>query len=643
MNIVADESIKHVEESESSVEDFTTTELPVPPTAKPLRQGRWLSKEELYQLVIEPNEVVEVVPPGDKSNCYLSVDNERNMKRLSASTTKKCDFFDDCGTWDREKGNTVKTTYVVTDDSLRHVELKNNLYSTKMRQQKKVVWVPLDPQPESQNVVTISRYYATSKTDPSFEKRVSYFVRKTDTSLGNVAVYEYRGIQPKRNDPHGNAKTNEGFVRTNPKTFDQIQAKIKTNKKPREIFAELKQNDSLTCARDFDVIRSKKHNDKKKENRTVTSKTNIADEILQVIGMINSHPYVQTIVHNKDMVPAIICYTKEQMTDLKNFLTNKKEDPLGIDRTFNLGSFYVTTIVYKNQRIVRKETRDEHPIFLGPVLLHKEATYKVCKTFLEHVSTELDNGIDSVELRISDHMEFGSDDEKALTKAIDHVFPQAKRYLCTKHLKDNLKNYCQNKVGMPKKDREEIMTQIFGDAGLAEANTTVDFLQTAEQIDNSTREKYPVFAKYFESNLKARLQNYVFRPNRSRDSSKQWTNNNAESLNNILKLSTSWRPKSTHELIEKLYQVTHLHFMDYRSAMHSTGNYRLCTNEKHYLVDDALWRCKTEEDKRKFSWLSSMTRKRNQNNSTSLQRMGRCQYRTKQRGQQKNPMPPRDP
>ena len=247
MNIVADESVKHVEESESSVEDFTTTELPVPPTAKPLRQGRWLSKEELYQLVIEPNEVVEVVPPGDKSNCYLSVDNERNMKRLSASTTKKCDFFDDCGTWDREKGNTVKTTYVVTDDSLRHVELKNNLYSTKMRQQKKVVWVPLDPKPESQNVVTISRYYATSKTDPSFEKRVSYFVWKTDTSLGNVAVYEYRGIQPKRDDPHGNAKTNEGFVRTNPKTFDQIQAKIKTNKQPREIFAGLKKNDSLTC------------------------------------------------------------------------------------------------------------------------------------------------------------------------------------------------------------------------------------------------------------------------------------------------------------------------------------------------------------------------------------------------------------
>ena len=66
-------------------------------------------------------------------------------------------------------------------------------------------------------------------------------------------------------------------------------------------------------------------------------------------------------------MPAIICYTKEQMIDLKHFLTHEKEDPLDIDRMFNLGSFYVMTIVYKNQRIVRKENRDEHPIFLGPV------------------------------------------------------------------------------------------------------------------------------------------------------------------------------------------------------------------------------------------------------------------------------------
>ena len=180
-----------------------------------------------------------------------------------------------------------------------------------------------------------------------------------------------------------------------------------------------KKDDSLNGPRDFGVIRNKKYKDKRKETQTLSTKVNIADEILEVIGMVNSHRYVQSIIHNKDQVPAIICYTPEQMTDLKHFLSNERDDPLGIDRTFNLGAFYVTTIVYKNQRIRRKESdndKDGKPIFLGPVLLHKEATYKVYKTFLEHVATELDSEIGDVELRMSDKMEFGSDDEKALKK-----------------------------------------------------------------------------------------------------------------------------------------------------------------------------------------------------------------------------------
>ena len=82
------------------------------------------SADKIYQLVVEAKEVVEDVPPGDKSNSYLLVNNDRNMKRIFTGTAKKCDFFDDCATLDHKKGNNVKTTYVVIDGALRHVELK---------------------------------------------------------------------------------------------------------------------------------------------------------------------------------------------------------------------------------------------------------------------------------------------------------------------------------------------------------------------------------------------------------------------------------------------------------------------------------------------------------------------------------------
>ena len=76
-------------------------------------------------------------------------------------------------------------------------------------------------------------------------------------------------------------------------------------------------------------------------------------------------------------------------------------------------------------------------------------------------------------MRISENMEFGTDDEKALTKAIEHVFPSATRYLCTKHLKDNVKHYMQNKIGISTSERKILMDDIFGNGGLTDANTTL--------------------------------------------------------------------------------------------------------------------------------------------------------------------------
>lgn len=67
--------------------------LPVPASVKQLRQGRWHTAEELYNLITHPMEVNTDVPPGDKSNCYLLVNNERNMNRISSGKNKKVGFL----------------------------------------------------------------------------------------------------------------------------------------------------------------------------------------------------------------------------------------------------------------------------------------------------------------------------------------------------------------------------------------------------------------------------------------------------------------------------------------------------------------------------------------------------------------------
>ena len=70
-----------------------------------------------------------------------------------------------------------------------------------------------------------------------------------------------------------------------------------------------------------------------------------------------------------------------------------------------------------------------------------------------------------------------------------------------------------------------------------------------------------------------------------------------KSLNNILKLAVDWKPQCTKELIEKIESTTELHFLDYRSALHDSGNNHLARNVNAYNVNDALWCCKSDDEK----------------------------------------------
>ena len=63
--------------------------------------------------------------------------------------------------------------------------------------------------------------------------------------------------------------------------------------------------------------------------------------MLEVLKMLNENDFV----HTKGQIPSIILYNKEQMIDFKKYITNNDEPRVGIDRTFNLGGFYVTSFV----------------------------------------------------------------------------------------------------------------------------------------------------------------------------------------------------------------------------------------------------------------------------------------------------------
>ena len=85
----------------------------------------------------------------------------------------------------------------------------------------------------------------------------------------------------------------------------------------------------------------------------------------------------------------------------------------------------------------------------------------------------------------------GSDDESGLIKAIDDVFPNVQRLLCTKHTKDNISDHLKNKIGFTDKDRAEILSvsEMFGYNGLLNACDQFEF----KLLSNELCTKYPYF------------------------------------------------------------------------------------------------------------------------------------------------------
>jgi len=112
---------------------------------------------------------------------------------------------------------------------------------------------------------------------------------------------------------------------------------------------------------------------------------NVADDVQGVIQTIQTHPFVKEVsVVRHGLSPVVLCYTNEQITDLKRFCSSKTPSHLrtvvDVDRTFNLGPCYVTISVYRNLTVVCKSSCDR-PIFLGPVMFHFDGRAETYQRF----------------------------------------------------------------------------------------------------------------------------------------------------------------------------------------------------------------------------------------------------------------------
>ena len=210
-----------------------------------------------------------------------------------------------------------------------------------------------------------------------------------------------------------------------------------------------------------------------------------------------------------------------------------------VDRTFNLSSLFVTVTVFRHRKVVRKTTQ-EAPIFVGPMMLHGDGKFP---TYLHFFSTLLGalngNAVNAAEFRIDESFVTGSDEETALVKALQSVFPQSRHVFCLVHCKDNVRHH-MTAIGTAKSVREHVLSLLFGCSGVAESADAKQLDDRTAQVLQYVRQNNVDMVDYLQQRVLPKLSgNCRLRWEQPWLGRHQWTNNNCESANHVLKMQVN--------------------------------------------------------------------------------------------------------
>ena len=147
---------------------------------------------------------------------------------------------------------------------------------------------------------------------------------------------------------------------------------------------------------------------------------------------------------------------------------------------------------------------------------------------------------------------------------------------------DNVQKYMKDDVGIPEQECKIAAKQIFGPTGLCQSNSTVIFNERAIAL-LSQWIGYDKFHKYLKNRIIPKIEKYVLKPVLEEGVIPMWTNNNAESLHNVMKNTTQWKIQQLPELVLKMYSIVEFQRSELERAIIGTGEYALANDYKKLL------------------------------------------------------------
>ena len=281
---------------------------------------------------------------------------------------------------------------------------------------------------------------------------------------------------------------------------------------------------------------------------------------------------------------------------------------IGIDTTFNIGSYYVTPTTYRHG-MLKNRRNDSQPTLLGPTMLHSRRSEDSFRYF--------GSSLVALKPEIADILYVGSDREVAVRNGFNPFFPLVTWVSCFKHVEDDIKRKLIS-LRVKDPDQREFLRDIFGDdkskeRGLVDVSSSVEFdgelesLQSVwEEREKTARslkdEDEPEFFSYFKRFISEDMKRTMLKPVReSAGLGEEFYYNIApESMNARLKqkkksikaAKITW-PEGI-SLVEGLVKEQERNIV---RAIIDEGPYELNKDFEHLKIDPERWLSLSEKEK----------------------------------------------
>lgn len=168
-----------------------------------------------------------------------------------------------------------------------------------------------------------------------------------------------------------------------------------------------------------------------------------------------------------------------------------------------------------------------------------------------------------------------------MVSAIRAHFPNSTHLYCTRHIVQNALLKLTNDA-FNKRERDIIMDKLFSEKGLLFASDEICFNDMTEDFETFCQSASPLFLRYYTRTLKQLLYNKV--TDASQQDHFDWTNNNSESVNHVLKLACGWKKTPIVDFIFITRGLVVGAYRDLKRALVSTGEFRLAESHARFRI-----------------------------------------------------------